>query len=79
MQPESNPESSNPESKLSIVVRGILCASLGYVFMRLLLHFVPIVMVFPAAGVIYKDDVGVCYTYERAACSERDEGEASPF
>jgi hypothetical protein len=39
--------------------------SIGYCLLRGVLHFVPIITIFPYLNLTYRDDNGVCYIYER--------------
>jgi len=50
------------------ILAGLTFFSLGYVTVRTLLQTFPVILVFPSSGMVYRDDRGVCYTYDRIEC-----------
>lgn len=37
----------------------------GYCIISVIIYFLPTVTIYPLSTLVYKDDDGVCYTYDR--------------
>ena len=43
---------------------------LGYFVVSLVLYIIPTVTMYPYLNLTYRDDDGVCYTYDRVDCED---------